>query len=134
MRNTTTTHDAKNKLSGLVLDPRIVVETGENWLSFALGSSQVLECLQGNFQNLIFTIVLLHKLVKKNLPPPQSKNTLSHYHSINKLQNKNSLLLQKITTLLSLQKKYYYNILHKNLLIPLKYKMQSSTLSLQIKK
>ena len=63
------THDAKNELLGLGLDPRIVVKTGENWLSFALGSSQFLKFLQGNFQNLTFTMVLLHNLVKKRYPP-----------------------------------------------------------------
>ena len=79
------TRRKKNELSGLGLDPRIVVETGENWLSFALSSSQFLKYLQGNFQNLNFTIVLLHNLLKK-ITPPQSKITLSHTYLSNKLQ------------------------------------------------
>ena len=48
------TRRKKNDLSGLGLDPRIVVETGEKRLSFALHSSQFLKYLQGNFQKIDF--------------------------------------------------------------------------------
>ena len=122
------TRHTKNDLWGLGLDPRVVVETRENSLSFALGSSQFLKYLQGKFQNLTFTMMLLQNLLTKNVTPPQSKITLSHtYLSRNKLQ-KIALLLQKITNNLitPLQNPYYSNKnitmffkeKEKNLLIP----------------
>ena len=62
MSNTPHASHKKNDLSGLGLDPRIVVEEGEKWLRFALGSSQI----PGNFQNFTFNNALA------NFTPPQS--------------------------------------------------------------
>ena len=107
-----TTHDTKKDLSGLGLDPQIVIETGENWLSFALGSSQFLKYLQRNFQNLTFTMMLLHNLVKKKLPPLKVKLlwvTLSLQTQITK--HKSSYCSKK------LQYHYYTNYKKNSLLI-----------------
>jgi hypothetical protein len=60
-------HHTKNDLSELGLEPRIVIETREKWLSFALGFSQI----PGNFQNFTFYNALANY-------PPQSKITLSY--------------------------------------------------------
>ena len=63
------THDAKNDLSGLGFDPWIVVETREKWLSFALGSSQFLKYLQGNFKIWLLQWCSCTVREKKGYPP-----------------------------------------------------------------